>query len=73
MKLRSYHEFILESILLTSDYLFDIIKSIDDPIAQNFSQLINQDIKTKYNIIDLTDTNDKLSFIPDTQTNTKLK
>lgn len=73
MKLKSYQEFIIESILLTSDYLLDLIKSIDDPIAQKFSQLINQDIKTKYNIIDLTDTHDKLSFIPDSQTTTKLK
>lgn len=73
MKLKSYHEFILESILLTSDYLLNLIKSIDDPIAQKFSRLINQDIKTKYNIIDLTDAHDKLSFIPDSQTTTKLK
>jgi hypothetical protein len=73
MKLKSYYEFILESILLTSDYFLNLIKSIDDPIAKKFSQLINKDIKTKYNFIDLTGKHDKLSFIPDSQITNKLK
>lgn len=73
MRLKGYYEFLLESILLTSDGLADIIKSIDDPIAQKFHGLINKDVKTKFNIVNLTDTNDKLSFIPDSQATTKIK
>ena len=73
MRLKGYYEFLIESILLTSNSLTDIIKSIDDPIAQKFSDLINKDIKTKFNIINLTDANDKLSFIPDSQATTKIK
>lgn len=73
MNLKSYNEFLFESFLLTSDYLSDIIKSIDDPVAQKFSELINKDVKTKYNLIDLTDTNDKLAFMPDSQASLKLK
>lgn len=73
MKLRTYHEFLFESYLLTSDHLANIINSINEPIAVKFTDLINKDIKTKYNLIDLTDTNDKLAFMPDSQATTKMK
>lgn len=73
MRLNSYKEFLLESILLTSNKLSDIIKSIDDPIAKKFSSLINSDIKTKFNILDVTDSNGTLSFITDIQTNNKIQ
>lgn len=73
MNLKTYQEFLLESLLLTSNPLYELIKKIDDPVAQKFTELVNKDIKTKYNLIDLTDTNDKLAFMPDSQVTTKLK
>jgi hypothetical protein len=73
MKLKKYNDFLLESILLTSNSLSDLIKKIDDPIAKDFYELINKDIKTKYNIIDSTDDNTSLSFISDNQVSNKIK
>jgi hypothetical protein len=74
---KKYNEFLLESILLTSSKLYKIIDDISmdngDPIAIEFVNIINSDIKTKYNILDTTDDNSKLSFIPDNQANTKIE
>jgi hypothetical protein len=71
--IKGYYEFLLESVLMTSQYLEDIIRTIDDTIAIDFLQLINKDIKTPYNAISLTDTNDKLSFVSDNQFQNKIK
>jgi hypothetical protein len=73
MKLKRYKDFLLESVLLTSEFLNNIINKIDDPIAKDFHNLINKDIKTKYNIIDSTDDNTQLSFVSDNQASSKIK
>ena len=74
--IKPYYEFILESVLLTSIKFKGIISSIcddfDDPIAYKLSYLIGKDIKTDYNILDLSDNNDKVSFISDKQASRKL-
>jgi hypothetical protein len=71
--IKGYYEFLLESVLMTSQYLEDVIKNIDDKIAQDFIQLINQDIKTPYNALNITDRNDKVSFLADNQFQNKIK
>ena len=74
MRLKSYQDFLLESILYSSDEFKEILKSIkDDEIASALLNLIDKDIKTNYNILKTTGTNDIISFIPDSQTTTKLK
>ena len=75
MKLRtSYQDFLLESILYTSDEFKEILNSIrDNDIADKLYHLINRDIKTNFNILKTTDKNDMVSFIPDSQATAKLK
>jgi hypothetical protein len=72
MKLKKYDFFLLESILLTSPELKEMLNKIDDPVAKQFTDLIYKDIKTKYNILDKTDINSKLSFVSDNQATTKI-
>ena len=71
--IKGYYEFLLESALMTSQYLEDVIKNIDDKIANDFVELINKDIKTPYNALNLTDTNDRISFLADNQFQNKIK
>ena len=69
----NYKTFLIESILHTSDELLDILYEIDHPIADDFISLIDSDIETRYNLLNLTDKNDKISFLPDEQAQRKLK
>lgn len=70
--IKGYYEFILESILYTSKELQEILKSIDDTIAKDFTELINKDIETPYNGLNVTDKNDTISFSPDNQFQRKI-
>ena len=70
--IKGYYHFLLESVLFTSGYFEEILKTIDDKIAQDFLELINKDIKTQYNAIDLSDTNDRLHFVSDNQFQNKI-
>lgn len=65
--IKDYYEFILESILVTSDEFKSIISDIDDPVAKKFYELLFKDINTKYNAIDISKYADKVSFISDAQ------
>ena len=69
----NYKTFLIESILHTSDELLDILYEIDHPISNDFISLIDSDIETSYNLLNLTDKNDKISFLPDEQAQRKLK
>ena len=71
--IKSYYQFLLESILFTSQYFEDILKDINDDISKDLLSFINKDIKTQYNAINITDTNDRLSFVSDNQFQNKLK
>lgn len=73
MKLKTYSDFLLESILHTSDEFKTVLSSMSDPTAKDLLSLIDKDIKTNYNILKTTDKNDTVSFIPDNQATTKLK
>lgn len=73
MILTRYTEFLLESILYTSTEFKSILSEVDDPIAKDILRLIGTDIRTNYNILNVTDSNDALSFISDTQSTLKLK
>lgn len=50
MEIYNYKYFLLESYLLTSQFLEDILHSMNDRVAKNFIQLIQSDVVTKYNI-----------------------
>jgi len=74
--IKSYFQFLLESVLYTSPELKTVIDSIakgGDPIAKDFIQLIDNDIETPYNALNITDKNDTISFIPDNQFQNKIK
>jgi hypothetical protein len=71
--IKSYYQFIIESVLFTSNQFKDILKSIDDVIAKDFLELIDHDVKTTYNALNVTDKNDTISFIPDNQFQNKIK
>lgn len=71
--IKSYYHFLLESVLFTTAYFEEVLKTIDDKIAKDFLELINKDIKTQYNAIDLSDTNDRLHFVSDNQFQNKIK
>ena len=73
MILTKYNDFLLESILYTSNEFKEILSEVDDSIAKQILSLIGRDIKTNYNMLNVTDSNDALSFISDTQAITKLK
>lgn len=73
MKLKTYNDFLLESILHTSDEFKTVLSSMNDQTARYLLSLIDKDIKTNYNILKTTDANDTISFIPDNQATTKLK
>ena len=70
--LKRYYEFLLESVLYTSKELKEILQSIDDDIAKDFLQLIDNDVETPYNALNVTDKNDTISFLPDNQFQRKL-
>ena len=71
--IKSYYQFLFESVLFTTSNFEEVLKSIDDDIARDFLTLVGKDIKTTYNAIDLTDSNDKLSFMGDNQFQNKVK
>lgn len=73
MKLKDYSDFLLESILYTSDEFKTVLSSMNDQTAKDLLLLIDKDIKTNYNILKTTDANDQISFVPDNQANMKLK
>jgi len=73
MVLKSYQEYILESILLTSDKFKNIISKVDDKISRDLISLIGTEVKTNFNIINTTDKNDTVSFFPDNQASNKIK
>lgn len=70
--IKSYYDFLLESILYTSPDFVNILKSIDDVVAKDFIQLIDKDVETPYNALNVTDKNDTISFLPDNQFQRKL-
>ena len=71
--LKSYQQFITESVLFVSPKLREILTKIDDPTSKNLLSLVDTDIKTLYNAIDVTDANDRLSFVSDNQYQAKLR
>lgn len=70
--IKSYYDFLLESILYTSADFANILKSINDVVAKDFLQLIDNDVETPYNALNVTDKNDTISFLPDNQFQRKL-
>ena len=70
--IKSYYDFLLESILYTSADFVNIMKSINDVVAKDFLQLIDNDVETPYNALNVTDKNDTISFLPDNQFQRKL-
>jgi len=67
--IKSYFDFLIESILYTSPEFNNIIGSMNDPISGSLRYIISDrsDINTNFNAIDVTDKNDTISFTPESQ------
>lgn len=73
MKIKSYIDFIIESILYASNDFKKVLSNTDDSTAKELLSLIDKDINTNYNILRTTDRNDSILFISDTQSTNRLK
>lgn len=72
--IKSYLDFIIESILYTSPEFNNIIGAMDGSIPITLMTIISNrnDINTNFNAIDVTDKNDTISFTPDSQFQRKI-
>lgn len=72
---KKYSDFLmyrlLESVMVSSKDFLELIRSmnVDNKIADHLLKIIDSkiDIKTNYNYLDTSDTNDEISFLPDNQ------
>jgi hypothetical protein len=70
--MKNYKEFYLsmlfESIFQVDSNFIKILNKIsDDPIALKIKELVNKDIETQYNFIQMGDKEDQVYFLPDSQ------
>ena len=65
MFINKYYGFLLESILVSSNDFKSVLKSLDDPIATALEDLMGKDIETRYNNLDISDEEGKITFVPD--------
>lgn len=73
MLIKSYDQFLFESIIQASDDFIKILKSMKgDRVADELLELLPNDIKTNYNFIKLSNELGKLSFLPDAQATRRL-
>ena len=70
--IKSYQDFLNESILLTSPDFAEILYYIKDPIAEKLYNLIRKDIKTDFNLLDIGNQPSEVFFMNDTQLQRKL-
>lgn len=67
MKIKGWQDFILESVLHSSDKFLDYLKKIDNKIARELMNLLGKDIKTKYNFLNAADSEGDIFFWPDSK------
>lgn len=67
MKIKGWQDFILESVLHSSDAFSYYLKKIDNRIARELMRLIGRDIKTKYNFLEVADSEGDIFFWPDSK------
>ena len=67
MKIKGWQDFILESVLHSSDAFSYYLKKIDNRIARELMSLLGRDIKTKYNFLEVADSEGDIFFWPDSK------
>ncbi len=67
MKIKNYQQFLLESILQVSGDLQKFLGKMKSPLAPKLIGLINKDIKTKYNLLKLSQNVTDVSFAADSK------
>jgi hypothetical protein len=72
MKIKNWEDFILESVLITSNEFKNYLFEIGDNVSSKLIGLIDRDIKTDYNFLDLSDEKNKISFVSDSQAQRKI-
>jgi hypothetical protein len=72
MKIKNWEQFILESILITSGEFKNYLFEIGDEISSKLMGLIDRDVKTNYNFLDISDEQNKISFVSDSQAQRKI-
>lgn len=70
--IKSYHEFLNESILNVNLGVVSILNKINHRLAKSLLNLVGKDINTQFNGIDLTDEAEYVSFMTDKQFQSKL-
>lgn len=71
--IKTYKDFLNESILVTSSIFKKIVANVNHPVAKNFMTLIDNDSTETFNYINITDKNDTVSFTQDNQAKNKIK
>lgn len=72
MKIKNWEDFILESILVTSNEFKNYLFEIGDNVSSKLMGLIDRDVKTDYNFLDVSDDKSKISFVSDSQAQRKV-
>lgn len=72
MKIKNWEDFILESILVTSNEFKNYLFEIGDNVSSKLMGLIDRDVKTDYNFLDVSDDKSKISFVSDSQAQRKI-
>lgn len=67
MKMKKWQDFIVESVLYSSDRFTDYLEKINDRISRELISLLGKDIKTKYNFLDVGDVLGDIFFRPDSK------
>ena len=67
MKIKGWQDFMLESVLHSSDKFLDYLRRIDNKIARELINLLGKDIKTKYNFLNVADSEGDIFFWPDSK------
>lgn len=73
MFLKRFFDFVSESVLYSSEGFQSVLKMMSNPVSDKLLELIGTDIKTTFNAINITDMNDTISFVSDSQFQNKIK
>jgi len=73
MFLKKFLDFVNESILHSSEGFQSVLKMMSNPVSDKLLELMGTDIKTTFNAINITDMNDTISFVSDSQLQNKIK
>lgn len=72
MKIKNWIDFLNESVLITSNKFKNYLFNIGDNVSSALMGIIDRDIDTNYNFLDISGENSKIRFTPDNQAQRKI-